>query len=519
MSNSFTPALRAMPRLRALLMMILLAMLSGGVVAQNYQGMWWVAAESGWGFNIAHQGDTLAAAWYTYDTNGKPLWLVLSAARQGDGSYRGDLFRTTGRPFAQINGSPVTASTTQVGSATLRFPTADSLQMSYTVNGTAQQKNMTRYNFSATPPSCAFSSAPMSTATNYTDLWWNPSESGWGANLVHQENTVVVAWYTYGADGAPMWLLAAPSRQGDGSFSGEVFRATAGTPLLQINGTPALPSGGMQSVGTVTLRFSDGETAVMSFTVDNISQTKNIQRYAFSSPRSVCTAATTGGPGNPGNATGRCYPGYTVGDRRSFRNTSQIATQPQIIDNNSEHVVGTSSYNGHPVYVLEQRDAQGRLTVRNFNEQTDSEIILWGAETFDPATGQKTGTVTHVPEFRSPRTLQMNQTITSNFSTITSVTVQGFTYEATDRHVHTIKLVGNENVSVPAGSFSNACKIEINDTVTPQATGTPIAVNTINWASPNVGTVKITATTPTPFGNSQSLIELMSASVGGVNVP
>ena len=51
--------------------------------ATNYQDLWWVAngAESGWGINVAHQGDNLFASWFTYDTDGAPLWLSVTAAR------------------------------------------------------------------------------------------------------------------------------------------------------------------------------------------------------------------------------------------------------------------------------------------------------------------------------------------------------------------------------------------------------------------------------------------------------
>ena len=505
-------------RLRLFALSILLSLASVAATAQtSYQGMWWVAAESGWGFNIAHQGDVLAAAWYTYDTNGKPLWVILSASRQANGSYSGSLYRTTGKPFAQINGTPATQSTSQVGTATLQFPTSSTLQLNYTIGNVSQQKSMTRYNFSATPPTCSFSAAPMAGATNFTDLWWNPAESGWGINLIHQDNIVAAAWYTYAADGSPMWLISSPSLQGDGSYSGQVFRATAGTPLLQISGGPAIQPGAMQAVGTLSLRFTDGEKAVMSFTLDGVSQTKNIQRYAFSSPRSVCAAATSGNPG--GNSNTACYPAYHVGDRRNFRNTTSLASNPQVVDTSSEFISGTTTYNGHPVYVVEGRDAQNRVTVKNYTEQTATEWIFWGADTIDAVTGLKTGSVTYVPEFRSPRNLTLNQAVTKTFDTVTSVTVQGFTYNSTDRHQHTVKLVGNENVSVPAGTFSNACKLEIVDVVTPQATGAPLTVNMVNWTTSSVGAVKSTATTPTTFGTSSSLIELMSASVGGVNVP
>ena len=38
--------------------------------ATNYQDLWWVPAESGWGVDFAHQGDLLFATWYTYDAKG-----------------------------------------------------------------------------------------------------------------------------------------------------------------------------------------------------------------------------------------------------------------------------------------------------------------------------------------------------------------------------------------------------------------------------------------------------------------
>ena len=39
----------------------------------NYQDLWWNPAESGWGINLAHQGDTIVATWSTYGADGKPL--------------------------------------------------------------------------------------------------------------------------------------------------------------------------------------------------------------------------------------------------------------------------------------------------------------------------------------------------------------------------------------------------------------------------------------------------------------
>jgi hypothetical protein len=480
----------------------------------SYQGMWWVAAESGWGMNLAHQGDVIVAAWYTYDTDGKPLWLITSTIKQGDGSYTGTLFRYTGKPLAQISGGSATTGSTNVGSVTLRFPTADTATLNYTFNGVAQQKNMTRYNFS-TPPTCSFTTGSLAGATNYTDLWWNAQESGWGINLVHQSDVIVTAWYTYAADGRAMWLIGSPGRGADGSYSGTLFRASIGTPLLQINGMPSVQQSNMQNVGSIKLRFTDGQTATMEYTVDGATQTKTIQRFAFSSPRTICNVPNS----NPNPGTGsKCFPDYHVGDRLAYRSTSQLGAFPQTTDTMSEHVVATTTWEGHPVFVIEARDAQGRPTSRSFFEQTATELIQWHVDTYDPATGQKNGSVRYSPEFRTPRNLNLNETVSRTFDTITSVTQQGVTINSTARHQHTTKLIGNESVTVPAGTFGGACKLEVRDVVSEPTAGT-FTIDSIVWAAGSHGKVKATTVTPTTFGNVNSVQELTSGSVNGVIVP
>ena len=48
----------------------------------NYQDLWWNPAESGWGINLAHQGDILFATWFTYRAGGRGQWLVASDVRR-----------------------------------------------------------------------------------------------------------------------------------------------------------------------------------------------------------------------------------------------------------------------------------------------------------------------------------------------------------------------------------------------------------------------------------------------------
>ena len=61
-------------------------------LATNYQGNWWSAGagESGWGVYFTHQGDNLFASWFTYDSDGTPMWLSATASRIGNGVYQRD---------------------------------------------------------------------------------------------------------------------------------------------------------------------------------------------------------------------------------------------------------------------------------------------------------------------------------------------------------------------------------------------------------------------------------------------
>ncbi len=119
----------------------------------NYQDLWWNPAESGWGINLAHQDNTVFATLFTYDSSGRDLWLVMSAgSRQGDGSYLGDLYRTAGPVF---NASPFTGVTTAtVGTMRLSFSDGNNGTLSYTYNGIAVTKAITRQIFSSPLPSC-----------------------------------------------------------------------------------------------------------------------------------------------------------------------------------------------------------------------------------------------------------------------------------------------------------------------------------------------------------------------------
>ncbi|MFL5578957.1 MAG: hypothetical protein ACJ8AO_01185, partial [Gemmatimonadaceae bacterium] len=220
--------------------------------------------------------------------DGSGMWLVMPAGTaQPGGGFAGSLYRTTGVPFAQVNGAPASnPSPALVGSGRFTFADAEHAIFSYTVNGTSQQKALQRQRFS-TAVTCMQSRAARTHATNYQDLWWNPAESGWGVNLTHQGDTIFATWFTYGGGGRGMWLVAPDARrQPTGEFRGRLYR-TAGVAFDRIAGSPAT-TGSPLDVGEVTLSFSEGERGRMQYIVEGVAQTKAIERQVFAAGAPLC---------------------------------------------------------------------------------------------------------------------------------------------------------------------------------------------------------------------------------------
>jgi hypothetical protein len=122
----------------------------------NYHDLWWNPVDSGWGINIAHQGDTLFATYYTYDASGKPEWYVMSNTERIDAGaqmtgFSGPMLRPTGPGYdATWDSSKVVL--TEVSSATFLFNAAG--QGSFYARAQAPAKPITRMAFSTPATVC-----------------------------------------------------------------------------------------------------------------------------------------------------------------------------------------------------------------------------------------------------------------------------------------------------------------------------------------------------------------------------
>jgi hypothetical protein len=126
----------------------------GGDPSLNFQDLWWRApggSEKGWGLTIAHQGDTIFAAWFTYDTSGKPMWFFMPGlARTTGNTFTGGIFRASGPAFSVATWDASKVKTTQMGTATLAFSDATNGTFTTVMNGATISKAITRQVF-ATP--------------------------------------------------------------------------------------------------------------------------------------------------------------------------------------------------------------------------------------------------------------------------------------------------------------------------------------------------------------------------------
>jgi len=259
----------------------------------NFTGLWWNSAESGWGMNVSHQGNIAFATIFTYDASGEPMWLVMSnGAQQGTSTvYSGELYLARGPAFNAQPFTPITAANLRrVGTLTLNFGNSFSGTMIYDVDGVTVTKNISRQLYGSRTALCVATTASRASLTNYQDLWWNPSESGWGLNITHQDDILFATLFTYDLTGKGMWLVMSNGslQISNGAYSGDLYR-TRGSAF---NANPFIPlaASDLTKVGTMQLRFSDGVNGTLTYSVNGITVTKAITRQTFAPSAASCSS-------------------------------------------------------------------------------------------------------------------------------------------------------------------------------------------------------------------------------------
>ena len=238
-------------------------------------GLWWNANESGWGVHFTQRGSNVFAAWYTYDATGKPKWYVApncatATSNISSGSCSGTLYEVNGPTFFGVPFVPITASqVSMAGNLQVAFTDPNNASMSYTVAGVTRTVPIARqvFNVPVTSPP----------AVDYTDLWWNASESGWGMAITQQYGNIFLAWYVYDSAGKPTWYVAPACAVSGSSCSGSLY-TTTGPPFGPTFDPTKVQA---QLAGSAVLSFIDANNAVLSYTVGTTTATKTITRQLF----------------------------------------------------------------------------------------------------------------------------------------------------------------------------------------------------------------------------------------------
>lgn len=242
--------------------------------AENYSDMWWNPSESGWGVTIADHETQLFAVWYTYDTDGSPLWFTVPGGTFNSNRtfFSGDLYRSTGPSWAGAF-DPAAVVRTKVGTASFQFaPGSGSATFTWTVGSVTRSRQIQRL---------PFGSAPANWGIDRTDLWWNPAESGWGLTLAQHGNNVFGAWFTYGPSGQPTFIvMPGVQAQSADAFTGTLY-TTTGPAYNAATFDPAQVR--VTAVGTATVHFT-GDTATFAATLNGVTQVKTITRQPFGGP-------------------------------------------------------------------------------------------------------------------------------------------------------------------------------------------------------------------------------------------
>ena len=147
----------------------------------------------------------------------------------------------------------------------------------------SQPENPVKKTLAATLACIAAGGANATSVTpDFTDLWWNPSESGWGMNIIQQADVLFATLFVYGPDRSPTWFTGSDMQyqgivNGEHLFTGTLYRATGShyaSPTFNVAQVTNVP------VGTITFRAAE-INATLVYTVDGVTVSKPIERQTW----------------------------------------------------------------------------------------------------------------------------------------------------------------------------------------------------------------------------------------------
>ena len=213
----------------------------------------------------------------------------------------------------------------------------------------------------------SLSARAVSTSTDYSALWWNASESGWGMNVMQEEQILFITLFIYGSTGAPTWYsatatFASANGAGDRTYTGDLY-ATTGTPFSTTPFNPGATT--VQKVGSIQFVGRADGTATVQYTAGSATVNKTLVRQTWAQPNFTLNTATAYVGAHSAVTTG-CS---TASDNGPYNTTySQVALYINSVGN-TMHLeltapeAGLCTLHGNN-YVQEGRYGKATLTGR-----------------------------------------------------------------------------------------------------------------------------------------------------------
>lgn len=117
-----------------------------------------------------------------------------------------------------------------------------------------------------------------SATTDQSDLWWVPSESGWGIQLVQRGTVIFATMFVYGPTGAPTWYAGTLNYLGNFAWTGDLY-VTNGPWFGTVPFNPSAV--GYRKVGTMTWNALFVTTGTLTYSVDGVPVTKTVTRQTL----------------------------------------------------------------------------------------------------------------------------------------------------------------------------------------------------------------------------------------------